>query len=403
MLSLGRITTIPSASRRASIILFAIGTLFYWASLYVYVPILPVYSQSLGASLVVVGLVVAAYGFSQLVLRIPIGLASDRWGRRKPFCVTGLLVASAGSVVLIFAPSPAWLVIGRGIVGISAATWVTITVMFSDWFPSERVPGAMALLTFLSGLAQMISTGVGGKIADVLGWTSPFVAGALLGIVGAAILAIVPEEKSERKAAPSWTRMMRVGTAPRLLRVSLVGALIQYFFWATTYAFVPVYAHDLGASRTTLGLLTSGALVPYTIAALAVSRRVGRWGAVPTATIGLALCAVSALVVPGIHDLTLLGISQAVGGLGRGLSMPVLLGLSIQTIAPAEKATAMGVFQAVYAIGMFLGPASAGVIADSLGLTDAFLISALMCVIGLVLLRWERRYTNSLESYEEKA
>ena len=391
MLGLGREIATPESGRRRQMFVFAIATLFYWAALYVYVPILPVYSQSMGASLVVVGLVVAAYGFSQLILRIPIGLASDRLGRRKPFCVAGLFVASAGCVVLIFAPTPYWLIIGRGIVGISAATWVTITVMFSDWFPPERVPGAMALLTFLSGVGQMVSTGVGGRIADAYGWKSPFFVGVAMGIVGAAILMLVPEERSTRKSSPSWARMVRVGTAPRLLRISLIGALLQFFFWATTYAFVPVYANELGASRTTLGLLTSGALVPYTIAAYAVSRWIGKWGALRCATVGLVLCGMSAGVVPAIHDVLLLGISQALGGLGRGLSMPVLLGLSIQSAAPAEKATAMGVFQAVYAIGMFLGPAMAGVIAEALGLTDAFLICALMCVAGIGLLAVERK------------
>ena len=388
-MSLERAISAPTSSRRRPVVLFATATLFYWAALYVYVPILPVYSQSLGASFVVVGLVVAAYGFSQLCLRIPIGIASDRLGRRKPFSVAGLLIASAGCVVLIVAPTPYWLVIGRGIVGISAATWVTITVMFSDWFPSERIAGAMALLTFLSGVAQMVSMAIGGWIADSFGWQSPFVVGVFLGLIGAVILVVIPEERDGREAAPSWTRMVKVGTGPRLLRVALIGALIQFFFWATTYAFVPVYAHELGASRTALGLLTSGALIPYTLAALAVSRWVGRWGAVRSATIGLALCTVSSVVVPGIHDVYLLGLSQALGGLGRGLSMPVLLGLSIQSIAPSEKATAMGVFQAVYAIGMFLGPASAGVIAESLGLTGAFLVSAAMCVAGIALLTYE--------------
>ncbi|MGH2457705.1 MAG: MFS transporter [Chloroflexota bacterium] len=405
MLGLGRVVASPQSGQRRQIVVFATATLFYWAALYLYVPILPVYSQSMGASLVVVGLVVAAYGFSQLLLRIPIGLASDRWGRRKPFCVAGLLVASAGCVVLIAAPTPDWLVIGRGIVGISAAAWVTITVMFSDWFPSEQVPGAMALLVFLSGMGQLVSTGIGGRIADVYGWKSPFFVALVMGIIGAAILLLVPEERSTRASSPGWARMVEVGTAPRLLRVSAIGAMLQFFFWATTYAFVPIYANELGASRTTLGLLTSGALIPYTIAAYAVSRWIGRWGALRCAMIGLILCAVSAGVVPAIHDVLLLGLSQALGGLGRGFTMPVLLGLSIQSVAPAEKATAMGVFQAVYAIGMFLGPATAGVIAETLGLTDAFLISAVMCVAGLGLLAVERGRSvrrSALEDSREK-
>ena len=71
--------------------------------------------------------------------------------------------------------------------------------------------------------------------------------------------------------------------------------------------------------------------------------------------------------------------------------MPVLLGLSIQKAAPAEKATAMGVYQAVYALGMFFGPASAGFVAEGIGLTGAFLLSTAICLAGAVLLFQTRR------------
>jgi MFS family permease len=381
----------PIPGARRPTIPFGAAALFYWAALYIYVPILPVYAEALGASFTMIGLIVAAYGVGQLVLRLPIGLASDWWGRRKPFCVAGLLIASVGCAVLLAAPDPAWLVIGRGIVGVSAAAWVTLTVMYSDWFSPEHAPAAMAWLTVLSGIAQMASTISGGWLADTLGWQAPFIMGAGFGLLGAVLLLGIPEEQRARRADPRWSRLLAVCTAPRLLIVSIVGALIQYAFWATTYAFVPVYAHHLGASRTVLGLLASGALVSYTVAALAVSRWITRWDAVRTTMIGLALQAASAAVVPLLHDLLALGLSQAVGGIGRGLAMPTLLGLSIQTASSSEKATAMGVFQAVYAVGMVLGPASAGVVAEALGLTIAFLFSALMCLTGLVLLAIAKR------------
>ena len=391
MLSLTYARDVVRSGRQRSTVIFGVATFFYWAALYIYVPVLPVYALSLGASFAVVGLMVSAYGFSQLCLRIPIGLASDRWGRRKPFSVIGLLFASAGCIVLFFAPNPGWLVVGRAIVGISAAAWVTITVMFSDYFKPAQLPGAMALLTFLSGLSQLVSTGAGGWLADLDGPRAPFVVGIVFGVIGAILLFLVPEERVQKKSTATWKSMAKVGTSSYLLRVSIVGALLQFTFWATTYAFVPVYAHNLGASKTMLGLLTSGALVPYTLASLAVSRWAVRVGAARLATVGLAFCVVGAGVVPLTHSIALLAASQCLAGLGRGLTMPVLLGLAIQRIAPSEKATAMGVFQAVYAIGMFLGPASAGLIAESLGLTGAFLISASMCLAAVVVLLGGRK------------
>jgi predicted MFS family arabinose efflux permease len=365
---------------------FAASTLFFWAALYVYVPILPVYAQSLGASLEVVGLVVSAYGFSQLILRIPVGLASDRLGRRKLLCGAGYLIGGLACAALLLAPSPTWLVAGRAVAGIAAAFWVVISVTYSDYWPSDQLPRAMALLTALSGLAQLLSTSAGGWLADTLGWSAPFVAGIALSAAGTILLTGVPEPRKARSLPLTWSRALQVGRNRHLLRVALVAALFEFAFWATTYTFVPVWASNLGASRTTLGLLTSVTLVAYTIAAFGVSRWVTPRRATRFALAGLVICALTAAIVPAIHQIALLEGSQALGGLGRGLAMSVLIGMSIQKAEPDEKATAMGVFQAIYAVGMFLGPASAGFVAQALGPSGAFVLSAAMCIVAAVVL-----------------
>jgi predicted MFS family arabinose efflux permease len=61
------------------------------------------------------------------------------------------------------------------------------------------------------------------------------------------------------------------------------------------------------------------------------------------------------------------------------------MGLAIQGIPKAEKATAMGFFQAVYAIGMFLGPASGGFIGDIFGLRGVFFCAGIVYFIATAL------------------
>jgi len=297
-----------------------------------------------------------------------------------------VLIAGLACLALMLAPTPGWLIVGRAISGISAATWVAITVMYSEYFAADQTTRAMAQLTVLSGVAQLASTSVGGWLADAFGWHAPFAVGLAIGVVGAGVVLLVPEAPKKSGAAPSWRRMARVGTGGWLLRISIVAALLQCSFWATTYTFVPLYAHNLGASSTILGLLTGGALVPYTLAAFAVARWSSRFSSWYLAIVGLLVCALATAAVPLIRDVLLLGITQGIGGIGRGLTMPVLLGLSIQKVAPAEKATAMGVYQAVYALGMFFGPASAGFVAQDIGLTGAFFLCTAICVTGAVLL-----------------
>ena len=86
--------------------------------------------------------------------------------------------------------------------------------------------------------------------------------------------------------------------------------------------------------------------------------------------------------VPFIHNVPLLIASQMLVGLGRGIFFPVLMALSIQSVPSTERATAMGVFQSLYAIGMLLGPLLLGFFADGLGLDSVFYLSAVLCVVG---------------------
>ncbi|MBI4219298.1 MAG: MFS transporter, partial [Chloroflexi bacterium] len=78
----------PAARRRqrgGDFWLVGVATFLFWFSLYLYVPILPLHARTLGASLTMVGAVVASYAIAQVLLRIPIGVGADLIGRRKPF------------------------------------------------------------------------------------------------------------------------------------------------------------------------------------------------------------------------------------------------------------------------------------------------------------------------------
>ena len=63
-------------------------------------------------------------------------------------------------------------------------------------------------------------------------------------------------------------------------------------------------------------------------------------------------------------------------GMANGLFFPILLGLSIQRVDAAHRSTAMGINQAVYAVGMFTGPWIGGVLADAIGIRAMIAIVA---------------------------
>ena len=78
-----------SASRKNERLLLA-SVFLFWFSVYTYPSFLSTYAVgTLGAGKVMAGLIVGSYGFTQMVLRIPLGIASDVLKKRKLFVMGG--------------------------------------------------------------------------------------------------------------------------------------------------------------------------------------------------------------------------------------------------------------------------------------------------------------------------
>ncbi|MCX6022110.1 MAG: MFS transporter [Chloroflexi bacterium] len=367
---------------RRSALFLALATFLFWASLYVYVPILSVHAKSLGASLSMVGLVIGAYGISQLVLRIPLGIWSDRTGRRLPYVGASLAVAALGAVGLAMAPEPWTLFLARGLTGVAASGWVVFTVLYAGYFPPAQVPRAMGQISFVNGLAQLVSAFIGGFIADGMGSGAAFMAGAVLAGLGTLCVFPVREVATPKDSVPTGAQIWRVATLPSLLLVSALSSLTQYNTFSTAFGFTTVYAAGIGASKTELGLLTTAFFAAFTVASLGAGPLVERWGPRSALALGMALLAVGTIAIPFTGALWPLVLCQIISGAGRGVTQPALLALAIRDAAPSERATAMGVYQALYSVGMFAGPPVSGAIADAAGLPTVFAVAGAACLAG---------------------
>jgi MFS family permease len=98
--------------------------------------------------------------------------------------------------------------------------------------------------------------------------------------------------------------------------------------------------------------------------------------------LGVAIMGGMLLVTPLATTLGVLVALQLATGIGRGLPNTALMALSIRTVAPEHRATAMGVYQAVYAIGMFAGPVVGGVVAGAVGVDSVFYLSGILALVG---------------------
>src|SRR5690554_5925801 len=149
------------------IVLFLIVTGLYWFTFYTYVPVLSTFAEARGASHGFVGIIIGSYGFTQMLLRIPLGMLSDRLNKRKFFVALGLFIGTISSLGMWFLNSPAMLLLFRSLAGAAASAWVAYTILFSSYFNDEDAPKAIGYITAVTTIGQSIAIFTGGTASDV--------------------------------------------------------------------------------------------------------------------------------------------------------------------------------------------------------------------------------------------
>jgi predicted MFS family arabinose efflux permease len=354
-----------------------------WGAIYIYMPILSSYTKLVSGSLQAAGLVMGAYGLSQIILRIPLGVWSDQLRRRKPFILLGFFFDALASLGLILSGSTWMLFLSVFTSGIAASMWVPFTVLYSSYFPMGQIARSMSIITFFSRLAQISANYAGGKIADAWGWTVPFYVGFVLSVLGLFLAMGISEVRPEKSSHVTLRKALRVGRNRILLIASFLCILLQFSNFAIAYGFCPIFAQQLGASKADLGLLLFWYLLPNLAGTLLSGTFIRRYLADRwILTAGFLLISGAVLSIPLTGRVSTLFLVQAINGTGVGLVFPLLMGLSIQSIPREQQATAMGFFQSLYAIGMSVGPILSGVFAQEIGLTSVFILNGAMALIG---------------------
>jgi MFS family permease len=377
-----------ASSRRLAITLYAITAFLYWAALYLYVPTLPTYVQSKADSLALVGIVLSMYGLWQAIIRLPLGIVADWLGQRKLFVVGGLVLVGLGAWVMGSAEGVTGLTVGRAITGLAAGTWVPLVVLFSGLFPPQEAVRATAMLSLISSLGRVFATSLTGSLNQLGGYSLAFY--LAVGLAALAILIVLPiRERSRPPQTPSLGNIGHLITRRDVLLPSLLAALSQYANWATTFGFIPILAKQLGGTDVTQSMLVSMPISLVVLGNLLATTIVSRIGARRMVYLSFLLLSVGIGVAAMAPSLLWLFIAQFCIGLSTGISYPVLMGLSIRYVVDAERTTAMGLHQSVYAIGMFGGPWVSGWLADWVGIRPMFGVTAFFCLaLGLLVNRW---------------
>jgi predicted MFS family arabinose efflux permease len=382
--------------------IFLIVSFALWFSHFIYLPILTPYIETMGGKYIFIGIVLSSYGLMQFLFRLPIGIYSDLFRLRRPFIVAGMLISTTSCLVFALTDSLGWVLIARSLAGIAAATWVVFTVLYSSYFVDREVHRAMSSISFVVVLAQLIGMSLSGFIVNEWGWRAPFWIGGITSIMAAILSLFIYEEKEGKAIVPVKVKdLTSVIKEPMLIKVSLLSILAHSIIFTTMFGFIPAYALKIGLHASDISLIVFSFMIPHAIATLFMGKVIvpllGKWKSLNIAFLASAFFT---LLTPFMESKEMLMIIQGFNGFSLGILFPLLLGFAIESISHEKRATAMGVYQALYALGMFSGPFIAGVLNSGFGITAGFYFTGILGLIASILIiTWSRKEAIALKEH----
>jgi len=371
---------------RQPVLLFCLMTGAFWFSQYAYLPQLTKYASQIGASMQTIGLISGAYGFSQVLLRVPLGLYSDYLGRRKIFVLIGVTMTVLSPLIVLLAPNPKFLIAARFFTGVAAATWVNITVMFSEYFRNSESTKAIGIINSTNRLGQLTTFIIGGIVVAAFEVRAAFVLSAVMGSIALAAGFRIKETGTKCKAKKTFNLkdILLLYKNRRLVSVSLLGLLSQLITFSTVFSFTPLLATELGAESFHLNLYNILFILPQIFfATLSGTVIRDKFGEKATLTAGFALVTLSCIMIPFLNHYVQLFPIMLLSGIGTSMSFPLLMGIAIKDVEIAYKSSAMGFYQSVYAVGMTIGPILIGMVSGHFGLTAGFMTVASIGLLAL--------------------
>lgn len=371
------------AERRAGVSLAAIFAL-RMLGLFLILPVFAVHAAGMpgGDDVALVGMAIGAYGLTQAFLQIPFGAASDRFGR-KPVIVFGLILFIIGSVVAAMAHDVQTVLVGRVLQGAGAIS-AAVTALAADLTRDQHRTKVMAMIGSSIGLVFALSMVAAPLLYSVIGMSGLFWLTAVLA-AGAifTVLFVVPAAPPVPRATGRFAEVLGNGQLMRLNFGVFALHLMQTAMWVLVpaglvAAGLPMAEH--WKVYLPAVLLSFVVMVPAVIVAekKAAMKQVFNAAIVLLLVVQVGLYLAGSGMWPLACLLTLFFVAFNV--------LEATQPSWISRVAPAHaKGTALGIYNTLQSIGLFLGGALGGWLVKHAGPSAVPLLGGGLAVVWLIL------------------
>jgi DHA1 family inner membrane transport protein len=359
--------------------------------------VVPLWALYLGATPVMIGIVVAARSVLPLFLSIHGGAMMDRLGTRRLM----LIFTAAGAVLTLLYPVLPYL---------SALIALQLLLGWAQgmgWLGAQTKLARLsrgnatyaAHFSFFTTLGTFLGPLVAGAAWDLYGAWGAFI---VITVWGAALAWAtqrlpMPAATAERSRSLTWrdmvpnlsdyVRAFALMSIPAIALV-VVATFLRIAVFTVQGSFYTVYLEGIGMSGTLIGVLIGGAALIGGPAALLTAPMLKKFRAHWLLLGSIAVPVVAICITPLLHSFLALMIAAAVFGLGLGMGLPLLLSALSDASGTRDQGISVGLRTTANRLASIVIPLLMGFIIEIVGIQQGFFVTGAILLGSLAVTAW---------------
>ncbi len=361
-------------------------TFVLYLGAYMRLPLVPLFASDLGATTVQVGMINAGFMVAAAILSLPLGLVSDRLGRRR-LILTGMAISGLTSLSLFFVRTPLqvgaiYLFSGVGLACFSPSMMSYV----GDVSPPQFLGRAYGWYTSSLYLGMAAGPGLGGAIA-VGGFRTAFLFSAA--VIAAGLLvggARMPSPPVVlRPASLSLAADFREIVGNRTVLACWVATFFSTYAWGALFAFFPLYARDAGISVIHTGFIFTCQAAANAVFRIPIGHLSDRTGKRERYIVAGCLLFALCIALVGAFRRTVPLYLLFIGIGGAMAAAFTAIGAVLSEAVPTRiRGLAMGGYNTCIYGGFAVSAATLGAVISRFGFSAGFAVAGGLCALSIL-------------------
>ncbi|MDD4412539.1 MAG: MFS transporter [Patescibacteria group bacterium] len=353
-------------------------------------PVLPLYVRALGGSDIIIGLISAFSPLAGILFSFPIGLLSDKIGRKRILLVAGIIFLIA-PLLYILVSSPLWLIPIRFFHGIATAILGPVaSAMIVKAYTSSKGEklGVYSSATLIGrALAPMLGGFIISYFASsglsLMQYKYVYITAFILAIpVFILTLLLKDEEKNIIKVgAKDLFIDLKYFLINKRLSSTAGVEMATYFAYGAFETYLPLYLSQLNISAQQIGLIFSMQILSIALSKPLFGKLADKVDKRNLILVGIFGLGLSIGVMGYFHTVISAVILGLIFGLGLSFSTVTTSSYVAEVTEQNKLGSSLGALSSIMDIGQTIGPFITGIAITYFSFKIGFLLSLILAII----------------------